>query len=124
MFCFLRLCFETLVASFARTTVSFSRIWHFVNSCAQGASSAPTAKFARLFWLLVRRCWSGWKQALLAVTPDAATSGSRAAARFYPRIQNGNCFYNDFLKDSGNFCGEVLSAVALATSSRTFSRPW
>ena len=23
--------------------------------------------FDRLFWLLVRRCWSGWKQALLVV---------------------------------------------------------
>lgn len=26
--------------------------------------------FDRLFWLLVRRCWSGWKQALLVVTPE------------------------------------------------------
>jgi len=24
----------------------------------------------KLFWLLVRRCWSGWKQALLVVTPE------------------------------------------------------
>jgi hypothetical protein len=26
--------------------------------------------FDKLFWVLVRRCWSGWKQALLVVKPE------------------------------------------------------
>src|SRR5215471_4361464 len=38
--------------------------------------------FDRLFWLLVRRCWSGWKQALLVVTPETVVRWHRAGFRW------------------------------------------
>jgi hypothetical protein len=40
-------------------------------------------RFDRLFWLLVRRCWSGWKEALLVVTPETAVRWHRAGFRWY-----------------------------------------
>jgi len=33
--------------------------------------------YDRLFWLLVRRCWSGRKQALLVVTPETVVRWHR-----------------------------------------------
>jgi hypothetical protein len=41
------------------------------------------ALFDRLFWLIVRRCWSGWKQALLVVTPETVARWHRAGFRWY-----------------------------------------
>jgi hypothetical protein len=40
----------------------------------------------KLFWLLVRRCWSGWKQALLVVTPETVVRWHRAGFRWYWRM--------------------------------------
>jgi transposase InsO family protein len=40
----------------------------------------------KLFWLLVRRCWSGWKQALLVVTPETVVRWHRAGFRWYWRV--------------------------------------
>jgi hypothetical protein len=37
----------------------------------------------RLFWLLVRRFWSEWKQALLVVTPETVARWHRAGFRWY-----------------------------------------
>jgi len=37
----------------------------------------------RLFWLIVRRRWSGWKQALLVVTPETVVRWHRAGFRWY-----------------------------------------
>src|SRR5215472_8422196 len=37
----------------------------------------------KLFWLLVRRCWSDWKQALLVVTPETVVRWHRAGFRSY-----------------------------------------
>ena len=37
----------------------------------------------RLFWLIVRRCWSGWRQALLLVTPETLVRWHRAGFRWY-----------------------------------------
>jgi putative transposase len=37
----------------------------------------------RLFWLLVRRCWSGWKETLLVVTPETVVRWHRAGFRWY-----------------------------------------
>src|SRR6202047_3725798 len=42
--------------------------------------------FDRLFWLLVRRCWSGWKQALLVVTPETVVRWHYAGFRWYWRL--------------------------------------
>src|SRR5215469_7389933 len=42
--------------------------------------------FDKLFWLLIRRCWSGWKQALLVVTPETVVRWHRAGFRWYWRM--------------------------------------
>ena len=42
--------------------------------------------FDKLFWLLIRRCWSGWKQALLVVTPETVVRWHRAGFRWYGRM--------------------------------------
>ena len=40
----------------------------------------------KLFWLLLRRCWSGWKQALLVVTPETVVRWHRAGFRWYWKL--------------------------------------
>ena len=40
----------------------------------------------RLFWLVIRRCWSGWKQALLVVTPETVVRWHRAGFRWYWKL--------------------------------------
>ena len=45
--------------------------------------------FDRLFWLLIRQCWSGWKQALLVVTPETVVQWHRAGFRWYWRAISG-----------------------------------
>src|SRR5262250_3771542 len=42
--------------------------------------------FDRLFWMLVRRCWSEWKQSLLVVTPETVVRWHRAGFRWYWRM--------------------------------------
>jgi transposase InsO family protein len=42
--------------------------------------------YDRLFWLLVRRCWSGWKQALLVVTPETVVRWHRTGFRWYWKL--------------------------------------
>ena len=42
--------------------------------------------FDRLFWLLARQCWSGWKQALLVVTPETVVRWHRAGFRWYWKL--------------------------------------
>src|SRR6516225_1009635 len=37
----------------------------------------------RLFWVLARRFWSAWKQALLLVTPETVVRWHRAGFRLY-----------------------------------------
>jgi hypothetical protein len=39
---------------------------------------SDTSADVGLFWLLVHRCWSGWKRALLAVTPETVVRWHRA----------------------------------------------
>src|SRR5579863_4207262 len=40
----------------------------------------------KLFWVLARRFWSGWKQALIVVTPDTVVRWHRAGFRLYWRL--------------------------------------
>src|SRR5262249_45008931 len=40
----------------------------------------------KLFWPLFRRCWSGWKQVLLVVTPETVVRWHRAGFRWYWRV--------------------------------------
>src|ERR1700757_3522769 len=39
----------------------------------------------KLFWVLTRRVWSGWKQALTVVTPDTVVRWHRAGFALYWR---------------------------------------
>ena len=40
----------------------------------------------KLFWVAVRRFWSGWKQALIVVTPETVVRWHRAGFRMYWRL--------------------------------------
>src|ERR1035441_4178935 len=39
----------------------------------------------KLFWVLARRFWSGWKQALIVVSPETIVGWHRAGFRLYWR---------------------------------------
>ena len=43
------------------------------------------AAFDKLFWVLARRLWSGWKQALLIVTPETVVRWHRSGFALYWR---------------------------------------
>src|SRR5215831_20717513 len=89
MFRFLTLCFETLVRLF------WSRHSLLLENPALRQQLVvlkrrhPRPKldlFDKLFWLVVRRCWSGWKQALLVVTPETVVRWQRAGFCWYWRV--------------------------------------
>src|ERR1039458_9489681 len=40
----------------------------------------------KLFWVAVRRFWSGWKQSLIVVTPETVVRWHRAGFRLYWRL--------------------------------------
>src|SRR5215472_6334863 len=40
----------------------------------------------KLFWVLIHRCWSCWKQALVVVTPETVVRWHRAGFRLYWRF--------------------------------------
>jgi hypothetical protein len=40
----------------------------------------------KLFWVAVRRVWSGWKQSLIVVTPETVVRWHRAGFRLYWRL--------------------------------------
>jgi putative transposase len=41
--------------------------------------------FDKIFWVLVRRCWSGWKQALIVVSPETVVGWRRTGFKLYWR---------------------------------------
>src|SRR5713101_2064731 len=44
------------------------------------------ALFDKLFWVLARRFWSGWKQALIVVNPETVVQWHRAGFRLYWKL--------------------------------------
>jgi putative transposase len=42
--------------------------------------------FDKVFWLGIRRCWSGWKESLLIVTPGTVVRWHRAGFRLYWKL--------------------------------------
>src|SRR5258706_4323768 len=42
--------------------------------------------FDKLFWVTVRRFWSGWQQSLIAVTPETVVRWHRAGFRLYWKL--------------------------------------
>jgi hypothetical protein len=40
----------------------------------------------KLFWVAVRRFWSGWQESLIAVTPETVVRGHRGGFRLYGKL--------------------------------------
>ena len=89
MFCFLRLCFGTLVRLLRSRHSLLLENLALRQQLAVLKRRHPRPKLNlsdKLFWLLVRRCWSGWKQALLVVAPETVVRWHRAGFRWYWRM--------------------------------------
>ena len=48
--------------------------------------SPRLAVFDKMFWILARRLWSGWKQALIIVSPETVVRWHRAGFTLYWRV--------------------------------------
>jgi putative transposase len=48
--------------------------------------SRGLSRFDKLFWVAVSRFWSGWKQALIVVTPETVIRWHRAGFRLYWKL--------------------------------------
>lgn len=89
MFRLLGLCFGTLVCLFRSHHSLLLENLALRQQLAVLKRRHPRPKldlFDKLFWLLVRRCWSGWKEALLVVTPETVVRWHRAGFRWYWRM--------------------------------------
>ena len=89
MFRFLTLCFGTLVRLFRSRHSLLLENLALRQQLVVLKRRHPRPKldlFDKLFWLVVRRCWSGWKQALLVVTPETVVRWHRAGFRWYWRV--------------------------------------
>src|SRR5499433_3545117 len=89
MFRFLRLCFGTLVRLFRSHHSLLLENLALRQQLVVLKRCHPRPKLDlsdKLLWLLVRRCWSGWKQALLVVTPETVVRWHRAGFRWYWRM--------------------------------------
>ena len=89
MFCFLRLCLGTLVRFLRSRHSLLLENLALRQQLVVLKRRHPRPKLDlsdKLFWLLVRRCWSGWKQALLVVTPETVVRWHRAGFRWYWRM--------------------------------------
>jgi hypothetical protein len=86
MFRFLGICFGTLVRLFCSQKSLLLENLALRQQLSVLKRRHPRPRLAlldRLFWLIVRRCWSGWKQALLVVTPETVVRWHRAGFRWY-----------------------------------------
>jgi putative transposase len=52
----------------------------------RGRPRARLALFDKLFWVLARRFWSGWKQTLIVVNPETVVQWHRAGFRLYWKL--------------------------------------
>ena len=86
MFRFLGLCFGTLVRllrSRQRLLIENLVLRQQLVALKRRHRRPRLDRLDRFFWLLVRRCWSGWKEALLVVTPETVVRWHRAGFRWY-----------------------------------------
>ena len=89
MFCFLRLGFGTLVRLFRSHHSLLLKNLALRQQLVVLKRRHPRPKLDlsdKLFCLVVRRYWSGWKQALLVVTPETVIRWHRAGFRWYWRM--------------------------------------
>ena len=83
---FLRICFGTLVRLFCSRQGLLLENLALRQQVSVLKRRHPRPRLDvldRLFWLLVRRFWSEWKQALLVVTPETVVRWHRAGFRWY-----------------------------------------
>jgi hypothetical protein len=86
---FLGLCFGTLVRLLRSQTSLLLENLALRQQLVVLKRHDPRPKldlFDKLYWLLIRRCWSGWKQAVLLVTPETVVRWHRAGFRWYWRV--------------------------------------
>jgi putative transposase len=77
MFRFVRLCFGMLVRIFRGQQLVILKRRH---------PRPSLGLLDKLFWVIAQRVWSGWKQALLVVTPETVVRWHRAGFRMYWRL--------------------------------------
>jgi hypothetical protein len=67
----------------------------------------------KLFWVIARRVWSDWKQALLVVTPETVVRWHRAGFRMYWRlISRVRRRVGRKQTPKERWCGLILSLIA------------
>src|SRR6202030_2818188 len=89
MFRFIGLCFGTLVLLLcARRSVLLENL-ALRQQLAVLKRRHPRPRLdllGKLFWVVVRRFWSGWQQSLIAVTPETVARWHRAGFRLYGKL--------------------------------------
>jgi len=83
---FVRLCFGMLVRLFRRRQSLLLENLALRQQLVMLKRRHPRPSLGlldKLFWVIVRRVWSGWKQALLVVTPETVVCWHRAGFRMW-----------------------------------------
>ena len=86
---FVRLCFGMLVRLFRRRQSLLLENLALRQQLVMLKRRHPRPSLGlldKLFWVIARRVWSGWKQALLVVTPETVVRWHRAGFRMYWRL--------------------------------------
>ena len=86
---FVRLCFGMLVRLFFRRQSLLLENLALRQQLVMLKRRHPRPSLGlldKLFWVIARRVWSGWKQALLVVTPETVVRWHRAGFRMYWRL--------------------------------------
>src|SRR5271168_62128 len=89
MFCFVRLSFGMLVRLFRGRQSLLLENLALRQQLVMLKRRHPRPSLGlldKLFWVIARRVWSGWKQALLVVTPETVVRWHRSGFRMYWRL--------------------------------------
>jgi predicted amidophosphoribosyltransferase len=89
MFRFIGLCLGTLVRFFRvrRSLLLENLVLRQQLAVLKRRRRRPClSPFDKLFWVAVRRFWSGWEQALIVVTPETVIRWHRAGFRLYWKL--------------------------------------
>src|SRR5271170_6397976 len=89
MFCFVRISFGMLVRLFRGRQSLLLENLALRQQLVMLKRRHPRPSLGlldKLFWVIARRVWSGWKQALLVVTPETVIRWHRAGFRMYWRL--------------------------------------
>jgi putative transposase len=89
MFRFVRFCFGTLIRFFRSRRSLLLENLALRQQLAVLKRRHPRpglSPFDKLFWVVVRRFWSGWKEAQVVVTPETVVRWHRVGFRLYWRL--------------------------------------